>query len=165
MIWVRLSTASSISFGYFRRMFNFIFWLIMSRNCSQFIIPFISDGLLGWRWGEASMHRRIEEWSEHRSNKFFTKWLKFGGILATNISRISGRFLGDDGQYVGLGGARIDNCLLLTAFSRACPFGLVVWQPHDWCLAFRSPPMMKYWLRSLKKFSKCVYVILWLFFL
>jgi len=42
------------------------------------------------------------------------------------MSRISGRFLGDDGLYVGLGGARIDNCLLLTAFSRACPFGLVV---------------------------------------
>jgi len=105
------------------------------------------------------MHRRIGEWSEHGSNKFFTKWLKFGGILATNISRISGRFLGDDGQYVGLGGARIDNCLLLTVFSRACPYGLVVWQPH-WCLAFRSPPMMKYWLRSFKKFSNCVCVIL-----
>ncbi|KAE9525842.1 hypothetical protein AGLY_014068 [Aphis glycines] len=84
----------------------------------------------------------------------------FGGILTTNISRISGRFLGDDSQYVGLGRARIDNCLLLTAFSRACPFGLVVGQPHDWCSAFKSPPMMKYCLRPLKKFSNCVCVIL-----
>lgn len=106
------------------------------------------------------MHKRTGEWSEHGSNKFFTNWFKFGGILVTNMCRISGRFLCDDGQYVGLGETRIDNCLLLTAFSRDLPFGLVVWQPHYWCLAFKSPPMMKYWPRELKKFSNCICVIL-----
>lgn len=34
----------------------------------------------------------------------------FGGILVTNISRISGHFLKDEGQHVGLGVARIGNC-------------------------------------------------------
>lgn len=68
----------------------------------------------------------------------------FGGTLTTNISRISRRFLNDQGQYVGLGGARIANYLLFFAFSRYFPFGLVVWQHHNWCLVFKSPPMINY---------------------
>lgn len=63
----------------------------------------------------------------------------FGGTLATNISRISRRFSNDQDQYVRLKGARIANYLLFIAFSRHFPFELVVWQPHNWCLVFKSP--------------------------
>jgi len=68
----------------------------------------------------------------------------FVRTLATNISRISRRFLNDQGQYVGLGVARIANYLLFITFSRNFPFGLVVWQSHNWCLVFKSLPMINF---------------------
>lgn len=49
--------------------------------------------------------------------------------------------------------------LLLITFNRDFSFGLVIWQPYNWCLAFRLP-IMKYWPRELKKFSNYVCVIL-----
>lgn len=50
-----------------------------------------------------SIVKRMAEWSEKRSLRLVVKLWKLLGILDINMSRMSGLFLGEEGQYVGDG--------------------------------------------------------------
>ena len=75
--------------------------VIIDWNFSQLIIPLNSEGFVGLFRGEVSKVRSTREWSEWGFVRLFMIVLKRFGILETNMSRISGRFRGDVGQYVG----------------------------------------------------------------
>lgn len=50
---------------------------------------------------------RTGEWSERGLDRFSVLLLNRFGILETNMSKMSGRFRGEVGQYVGLWGEMI----------------------------------------------------------
>jgi len=77
-------------------------------NFSQFIIPLISNGFVSIFSGVVSRVRSSGEWSEWGFDRLSMLVLNLFGILETNISRISCRFLGDVGQYVGFRGKIIE---------------------------------------------------------
>jgi len=56
---------------------------------------------------------------------------KLFGILDTKISKISGFFEEEDGQYVGPVGANTLNLLVFIKLYKVRPRGLFTRQPHD----------------------------------
>ena len=62
---------------------------------------------------EESHRHLVLQMREFKSKMLFTEQYKLLGVFETNMSRISGFFLRDVGQYVGSGGASIWNFLIL----------------------------------------------------
>lgn len=54
-----------------------------------------------------SIVKRTGEWSEQGSSKLAIRQCKLFGIFVMKMSKISGDFLVEEGQYVGDGGAYI----------------------------------------------------------
>jgi len=76
-------------------------------NFSQLTIPLINDGFINLFRGEVSRLRNTGEWSERGFVRLSMIVLNRFGILLTNMSRMSGRFRGDVGQYAGSWGEMI----------------------------------------------------------
>lgn len=55
-------------------------------------------GLEGLLEAVVFIMRRTKEWSEHRSFRLVNVLCRLFGIFETNVSRMSGLFLGDVGQ-------------------------------------------------------------------
>lgn len=72
------------------------------------------------------------------------------GIFVTNMSSISGRFLGDVGQYVGFGREMTFWFLVVILCKSEVSRRFETRHPHWICLAFMSPPTIKLWPRVLK---------------
>ena len=71
------------------------------------------------------------------------------------MSSISGRFLGDVGQYVGFGGEMTFRFLVVILCESEVPREFETRQPHWICLAFMSPPTIKLWPRVLISRLNC----------
>ena len=156
---VKVLITSSISYSVFKRIFRLMLFINVNLNFSQCIMPLAKVDLIGFWGGSVFKIRRTGIWSEVGFERFFICMWNLLDIFMTNMSKISGHFLGEIGQLVGPGGEPIKYFFLKLKFGTESYHEESEWQPHWMCLALISPYTIKLLTKLANNCSKKARVI------
>ena len=130
--------------------------LTISLNRAQFVRSLWSLAGVVTMLILALIETMIGEWSEDKSKHDFELIIADGIPLQTQKSITSGNMFLSDDQYVG---SPVETCNRFFAWMHLIssrPFGLMVREPQNGCLALKSPPAMK---RDPSVFKNCSFLI------